>query len=270
MARKTRSVKGGVTYFKRPYVLSYKDGSPTVYKIQICRGRVVKDADFIAYAANAAHVPESTMITARHAILEAINYFVLNGHNVQIEGLGSFAPAIRVKAVNNEQDVSDADIKKKLVRFNPAGEILDLCNVDNISFNENKSLTQQAMNAYAFRYRFEEGDTHVRYLVSDEGKLITGDFNGSGTANQILCIDDRFNPAADDPDQAGWHVVDSTLDLDEWGYENAVVTYVNKEVDGQIVRDHSIITCGHGVLKLSAGGTLSPQPVYEYVAPDGE
>ena len=79
MARKTRSVKGGVTYFKRPYVLSYKDGSPTVYKIQICRGRVVKDADFIAYAANAAHVPESTMVTARHAILEAINYFVLNG-----------------------------------------------------------------------------------------------------------------------------------------------------------------------------------------------
>jgi hypothetical protein len=106
MASKTRTVRGRVRYFKRPYVLNFKEGKPTVYKIQICRGGVIKDADFIAYAANAAHVPETTMITARHAILEAINYFVLNGHSVQLEGLGSFSPAIRVKTENSEADVS--------------------------------------------------------------------------------------------------------------------------------------------------------------------
>ena len=95
MARKTRSVKGRVYYFKRPYILHMKEDKPTVYKIQICRGRVVKEADFIAYAAGAAHVPETTMITAKHAIFEAINYFVLNGHAVQLEGLGSFSPRIQ-------------------------------------------------------------------------------------------------------------------------------------------------------------------------------
>ena len=49
--RKTRSVKGRVYYFKRPFILHMKEDKPTVYKIQICRGRVVKESDFIAYAA---------------------------------------------------------------------------------------------------------------------------------------------------------------------------------------------------------------------------
>ena len=47
MVRKTRSVKGRVNYFKRPFILHMKQDKPTVYKIQICRGRVVKEADFI-------------------------------------------------------------------------------------------------------------------------------------------------------------------------------------------------------------------------------
>ena len=105
MARKTRSVKGRVYYFKRPYILHMKEDKPTVYKIQICRGRVVKEADFIAYAAGAAHVPETTMITAKHAIFEAINYFVLNGHAVQLEGLGSFSPRINSKTTQNPDEV---------------------------------------------------------------------------------------------------------------------------------------------------------------------
>jgi nucleoid DNA-binding protein len=255
MARKTRSVKGGVQYFKRPYVLNFKEGKPTVYKVQICRGRVIKDADFIAYAANAAHVPESTMITARHAILEAINYFVLNGHSVQIEGLGSFSPAIRVKTVNSENEVSAEDIKKKLVKFHAAGEILDLCSADNISFTENKMMSKQAMNDFAFRLRYFPGSTRELCLVTDEGKLVVGDFDGSGT-DQYLSFDKQGDE--------GWTPQDVPADLDEWGAENATLQFVNKEVDGQIVRDHTLIKVGQGELKLTAGGTLSPQPFYEY------
>lgn len=257
MARKTRSVKGGMNYFKRPYVLNFKEGKPTVYKIQLCRGRVVKDADFIAYAANAAHVPESTMITARHAILEAINYFVLNGHSVQIEGLGSFSPAIRVKAVNSESEVSAEDIKKKLVKFHAAGEIKDLCSAENISFSENKSMSKQAMNDYAFRFRYYPNSTRQIVLVSDEGKVVVGDFEGNGY-DQMLTFDTQDN-------ENGWIPMDTDEDVDAWGTEHATVQYVNKEVDGQVVRDYILIKLGHGELKLTAGGTLSPQPYYEYV-----
>jgi nucleoid DNA-binding protein len=257
MARKTRSVKGGVQYFKRPYVLNFKEGKPTVYKVQICRGRVIKDADFIAYAANAAHVPESTMITARHAILEAINYFVLNGHSVQIEGLGSFSPAIRVKTVNSESEVSAEDIKKKLVKFHAAGEILDLCSADNISFTENKMMSKQAMNDFAFRLRYYPDSTRQLCLVTDEGKLVTGDFSGGGF-EEFLTFDTQDQTT-------GWHALDVDEDVEAWGKEQATVQFVNKEVDGQIVRDYTLITVGHGELKLSAGGTLSPQPFYEYV-----
>ena len=34
MGRKTRSVRGAVYYFKRPYVLNFKEDKPTIYKVQ--------------------------------------------------------------------------------------------------------------------------------------------------------------------------------------------------------------------------------------------
>lgn len=262
MVRKTRSVKGRVNYFKRPFILHMKQEKPTVYKIQICRGRVVKESDFIAYAANAAHVPESMMITAKRAIFEAINYFVLNGHAVQLEGLGSFSPRINSKTTQNPEDVSAELITRKYIKFNPSGEIQALCAAENISFEENKALTKQYMNQYAFRVRTAEDG--FKYLVSMDGKLITND-------DEILqFIDD---PTAT-PEESGWHWMPGDLSLSAaWGTKEVDVTphrIPDPSGTGTIV-DYQTITSGDGELKLTTpadiGGTLSPMP-FAYVAPE--
>ena len=262
MTRKTRSVKGRVNYFKRPYILHMKEDKPTVYKIQICRGRVVKEADLIAYAAGAAHVPESTMITAKHAIFEAINYFVLNGHAVQLEGLGSFSPRINSKTTQNPEEVGAELITRKYIKFNPSGEIQALCAAENISFEENKTLTKQYMNQYVFRVR--TADDGYKYLVSLDGKLITH-------SNELLQYCDAPNATAE---EKGWHWMPLDNDLvTAWGSKEISVsdhTIPNPSGTGNVV-DYQTLTSGDGELKMTTpadtGGTLSPMP-FAYVAPE--
>ena len=53
-------VKGAMTYLKRPYVLGFDENETKVYKLQIVRGNVIKEDAIVAYAAQAAAVPEST------------------------------------------------------------------------------------------------------------------------------------------------------------------------------------------------------------------
>ena len=257
--RKTRSVKGAVFYFKRPYILHMKENKPTVFKIQLCRGRVIKEDDFIAYAANAAHVPESTMKTAKHAIFEAINYFVLNGHAVQLEGLGSFSPRINSKTTQNPEDVSAELITRKYIKFNPSGEIQALCAAENISFEENKVLTKQYMNQYVFRVR--KAEDGFKYLVSIDGKLIVSD------SEMLEYIDDPTATA----EEKGWHWMPLDNDLaTAWGTKEVTVnnhTVPNEAGTGTVV-DYKTIVSGDGELKMTTpadtGGTLSPMP-FEYV-----
>ena len=51
--RKTRSVRGTMTYMKRPFTLSYRESKPTVFKLQMVRGSVIGGEEVIAYAAQA-------------------------------------------------------------------------------------------------------------------------------------------------------------------------------------------------------------------------
>ena len=253
--RKTRSVKGAVFYFKRPYILHMKENKPTVFKIQLCRGRVIKEDDFIAYAANAAHVPESTMKTAKHAIFEAIDYFVMNGNAVELAGLGSFSPRILSRTTDNPDEVSAELIKRKYIKFNPSDQIRSLCAAENISFEENKELTKQYMNQYYFRIRKHTDGFY--YLVSMEGKLVTHN------SEMLEYIDDPNATA----EERGWHWMPLDNDIAEaWGTEEVAVTShtVPNEADTGTVVDYQNIVSGNGELKLTlaenAGGTMSPIP----------
>ena len=53
----------------------------------------------VAYAAKAAAVPESSVEMAMEAIFDAMNYFVLNGHSVQIPNLGTFSASTSSEAI---------------------------------------------------------------------------------------------------------------------------------------------------------------------------
>lgn len=61
----------------------------------------------VAYAAKAAAVPDSSVEMAMEAIFDAVNYFVLNGHSVQIPNLGTFSIGVRAKSALNEVEFTN-------------------------------------------------------------------------------------------------------------------------------------------------------------------
>lgn len=141
----TGGVQGAISVFKRKYKLTFKEGKPTVYKLQIQRGPVVKGDDLIAYASNAAHVPASTMRTAVSAIFQAVNYFCTQGHLVHVPQLGGFSLKTRVKSAQTLAETSTDNIKQKYLAWFPLESVAKLGRMNNISIVENKTLSDLAI-----------------------------------------------------------------------------------------------------------------------------
>lgn len=140
----TLSVSGSMQYYKRKMRLTFREGKPEVYKLTITRGPVIGGEDLINYAANAAHVPQSTVRQAKAAIFDAIAYFCAQGRVVQIPTLGSFCPRTLSKTAHTlEETTLDTIVRRRLV-WKPKKEVADLGRYANISLVENKKLTMLA------------------------------------------------------------------------------------------------------------------------------
>ena len=77
----------------------------------------------IAYAAQAAGIPESSIILSMEALFDAMNYFVLNGHSVKIPNLGTFYLSVRVKSAATKEEFIEnfaKDLHQISIRFRPA------------------------------------------------------------------------------------------------------------------------------------------------------
>lgn len=138
------SIKGRISYFRRKKVLTFRDDKPTVYAIQVVRGPVVKEEDFVAYAAHAAHVPESTIRMAKMALFDAINYFCCNNHSVEVKNLGTFKPELTFKTAKDVESTNTDTIKAKRYHFFPTGTCKNLGTAENINWVENKALSKMA------------------------------------------------------------------------------------------------------------------------------
>ena len=80
----------------------------------------------VAYAAKAAAVPESSIEMAMEAIFDAMNYFVLNGHSVQIPNLGTFSIGVRAKSAASEQSFQNnfaQNLRNVKINFLPDPEL---------------------------------------------------------------------------------------------------------------------------------------------------
>ena len=93
---------------------------------QADRYTTIDYASVVSYAAKAANVPESSVEMAMEALFDAMNYFVLNGHSVQIPNLGTFYITVNVKTAATEAEFT-ANFKQNLrrvnIRFRPDPEL---------------------------------------------------------------------------------------------------------------------------------------------------
>ena len=143
----TKGSTGVISWFKRQTRLGFRENKDVVFKAQVVRGPVVKGDDLIAYAANAAHVPESTIRMAKDALFQAILYYCANGHPVEIPGLGSIGVNIRTKVAKSEKDLSADNIMQKYLRWYPKKDIRLAGSLANLKFVENKELSKLAIAA---------------------------------------------------------------------------------------------------------------------------
>lgn len=149
-------------------------------------------AAITAYAAKAAAVPESSIEMAMEALFDAMNYFVLNGHSVQIPNLGTFSLGIRAKSSMTETDFA-ADFQKNLkgvsIRFLPDTELKAMIAGTAISTSVNDegynsegviAVTSVAIGYYTQLFPVNAGRSYQL------GALTRFVFNGSRLSNTFI------------------------------------------------------------------------------------
>ena len=87
------------------------------------RYSTVKSDALVSYASQSSHIPESTLLASTLAIREAITYFVLNGHHVDLGKFGIFGIRSKQKAVTDAEQVDPDLVKHLTVGFKPSAEI---------------------------------------------------------------------------------------------------------------------------------------------------
>ena len=100
--------------------IAFKDETRLVGKAD--RYTTIEYEDVVIKAAKAAAVPESSIEMSMEAIFDAMTYFVLNGHSVQIPNLGTFSLVISCKTSQNESDFKQdfaENLRRVSIRFRP-------------------------------------------------------------------------------------------------------------------------------------------------------
>lgn len=87
------------------------------------RYSTVKADEVVTYAANSSHVPESTLRACTLAMREAVAYFVLNGHHVNLGKFGILGVRTSQKSANDLEQVNAGLVKRMTVAFTPSVEI---------------------------------------------------------------------------------------------------------------------------------------------------
>ena len=135
MAVTTSGPKGTITMYPEKVKLYYMEEQPEKYRLHWERGATITDEDIIQYAAQASHVPESSIILAQEALLDAIDYFCANGHSVQVPYLGTFSVNVNSKVVETAEEANADSVKSLRLRFYPKKRLRAACNKKNIRIN---------------------------------------------------------------------------------------------------------------------------------------
>lgn len=150
-------------------------------------------ASIISYAAKAAAVPESSIEMAMEALFDAMNYFVLNGHSVQIPNLGTFSIGVRAKSATDESEFTanfTQNLRNVVIRFLPDTELKQMIantgistSVDTEDYTANGAITVRSMS-------FARGSSLIgmnagrSYAIPDPAEVIV--INGSRLSKDFI------------------------------------------------------------------------------------
>lgn len=132
----------------------------------------------VAYAAKAAAVPESSIEMSMEALFDAMNYFVLNGHSVQIPNLGTFSIGVRVKTTETEAEFTnnfDRNLRGVQIHFLPDSDLKAMISSTSISTSLNDedyegtgviAITSALMGASGLLFPMNAGRVYTLELIN--------------------------------------------------------------------------------------------------------
>ena len=90
--------------------------------------RRIGGEDVISYAAQSSNVPEATVRGALLGIQQAIAYYVVNGHSVNLGKFGFLRPTINAASCVSEQQVSRKLVRKIRLAYRPSKVLQEIVN----------------------------------------------------------------------------------------------------------------------------------------------
>lgn len=87
------------------------------------RYSTVKGEQLVSYASQSSHIPKSALLSCTLAVREAISFFVLNGHHVDLGKFGILSIRSKQKAVTDAEQVNADLVTYLTVGFTPSKEI---------------------------------------------------------------------------------------------------------------------------------------------------
>ena len=87
------------------------------------RYSTVKQNELVSYASNSSHIPESQLTACTLAIREAIAYFVMNGHHVDLGKFGILGARTLQKAATDAEEVNAKLVHRVSISYRPSVEI---------------------------------------------------------------------------------------------------------------------------------------------------
>jgi hypothetical protein len=90
------------------------------------RYSTVKGSELVSYAAGSSHIPASQLLACTLAIREAVSYFVLNGHHVDLGKFGYLGMRGKIGSAMDPEYASADLVKRVTVGYTPSTDIKQL------------------------------------------------------------------------------------------------------------------------------------------------
>lgn len=101
----------------------FEQGETEVYITSpVTYSKITSDALLEAAARNSG-VKQSVIYSGVLAVTNEFENFLLNGHSVQVPGLGTFRVSIRAKAVATQKEAGGSAVYRRSISYTPAPEL---------------------------------------------------------------------------------------------------------------------------------------------------
>ena len=106
-----------------------------MYVMKVSHYSTLGAEKIIEYASETSNIPKAVLRASWEALGQAITSWVLEGHIVEVPGLGNIRAEVRAKAQSKAEDVTESDIFRRKLLLTPTKEIKNALNSTPININ---------------------------------------------------------------------------------------------------------------------------------------